>query len=718
MAKLKLLAAAAGALAVLTTKVLSLSASPITSVTAPSQPSRALFPFQEVGVARLVSDRRLLLADDMGLGKTVQSISAINSLFCKGELSPSTFRVLIICPKSVVSVWVDELEEWIDDRYVSLEHSLHVVSAGIADPLDVDASFGTIQIINYDICHRHRDILQNVPFDVLICDEAHYLKSPQTQRTDAILGIKEKSKGIQSRYTWFLSGTPILNRLNEIYPLLFAINKDKWNSYYAFKKKYAGSYDEVVNLGQLKLMLRPSLLRRKKVDVLKDLPPKLHSVVSLEGSEGVKEREQEFAFESYGMELNVAQIKDSAVDISSLGKFGENASSLKEYGIGTYLKGTALLSALAKVRSITSSFKLEPSVQLLKQYIMCEKVVVFAHHRQLIMDLVEAFGDSCVHIIGGMDAKSRAEAVQRFQNDASCRLFIGSIRAAGVGLTLTASSHVVFLELDWSPSIMTQAEDRCHRVGQQDSVLVEYFVFKGSLDEWMARQLAEKSLGITKALSHSSSDNQRSRPEYKLNFGKYSGYSLDEVPIKYISGFLIKDEVYKKKPALWNALYRNDMLQDAPPSLVKDEENGVEVLYTFDFGQYTDMSWSQVPSSYRDWIIKEGVWKKRTALWIALYEGGLVEEEPQLSGDNRNNETTDRVSRTEEVRSKQDDDAKKVEYIFDFGKFNGHCWNEVDEGYRSWIIKTKDVWQKRDGLWSALYKAGVVEEKPPLRDEK
>lgn len=651
-------------------------------------------------------------------GKTVQSISAINSLFCKGELSPSTFRVLIICPKSVVSVWVDELEEWIDDRYVSLEHSLHVVSAGIADPLDVDASFGTIQIINYDICHRHRDILQNVPFDVLICDEAHYLKSPQTQRTDAILGIKEKSKGIQSRYTWFLSGTPILNRLNEIYPLLFAINKDKWNSYYAFKKKYAGSYDEVVNLGQLKLMLRPSLLRRKKVDVLKDLPPKLHSVVSLEGSEGVKEREQEFAFESYGMELNVAQIKDSAVDISSLGKFGENASSLKEYGIGTYLKGTALLSALAKVRSITSSFKLEPSVQLLKQYIMCEKVVVFAHHRQLIMDLVEAFGDSCVHIIGGMDAKSRAEAVQRFQNDASCRLFIGSIRAAGVGLTLTASSHVVFLELDWSPSIMTQAEDRCHRVGQQDSVLVEYFVFKGSLDEWMARQLAEKSLGITKALSHSSSDNQRSRPEYKLNFGKYSGYSLDEVPIKYLSGFLIKDEVYKKKPALWNALYRNDMLQDAPPSLVKEEENGVEVLYTFDFGQYTDMSWSQVPSSYRDWIIKEGVWKKRTALWIALYEGGLVEEEPQLSGDNRNNETTDRVSRTEEVRSKQDDDTKKVEYIFDFGKFNGHCWNEVDEGYRSWIIKTKDVWQKRDGLWSALYKAGVVEEKPPLRDEK
>ena len=99
------------------------------------------------------------------------------------------------------------------------------------------------------------------------------------------------------------------------------------------------------------------------------------------------------------------------------------------------MNGKEALRALASIRSYTSSLKLEPTVQLLKQYILCEKVVVFAHHRKVILDLVNEFGDSCVHIIGGMDNEARAAAVDRFQNDASCRLFIGSIRAAGVGLT-------------------------------------------------------------------------------------------------------------------------------------------------------------------------------------------------------------------------------------------------------------------------------------------
>ena len=174
------------------------------------------------------------------------------------------------------------------------------------------------------------------------------------------------------------------------------------------------------------------------------------------------------------------------------------------------LSGTQLLKALAKNRSFNSYLKIEPAVQLLKEYIISEKVVMFAHHRKVVLGLVEAFGNSCVHIIGGIDSKSREEAVDRFQNDASCHLFVGSIRAAGLGLTLTASSHavfraaglgltltasshVVFLELDWSPAIMDQAMDHCHRVGQQDSVQVDYFVFKGTIDECMARQLAQKS---------------------------------------------------------------------------------------------------------------------------------------------------------------------------------------------------------------------------------
>ena len=102
-------------------------------------------------------------------------------------------------------------------------------------------------------------------FDILICDEAHYLKSAQSQHADAILGIKGRDiRGIQSKYLWLLTGTPILNRPNEIYTLLWALNQSKWRSYSDFKKKWGGSFEEVTNLGELKALIKPLILRRKK----------------------------------------------------------------------------------------------------------------------------------------------------------------------------------------------------------------------------------------------------------------------------------------------------------------------------------------------------------------------------------------------------------------------------------------------------------------------
>jgi len=654
----------------------------------------------------------------MGLGKTAQSIVAINHLFINDEISSRDCRILIICPKSVVSVWYDELEKWLDTTYLTVQNNVYVISAASkSDPLDFNSSRGMIQIVNYDICNKHQDALQEGRFDVLICDEAHYLKSDSSQRSNAILGIKEGSiGGIQSRFLWFLTGTPILNRPNEIFPLLWALRKNEYSTpYYAFAKSWGSSFNEVSNLGQLKKLMKPLMLRRKKLDVLKDLPPKLYSVVTLEGSEEATAKEEEYAFDTYGVDLSAARRRRTSDSEESLGEFGEGATLLR-YGIGKDMSGKDALQALASIRSYTSYLKLEPAVQLLKQYIQCEKVVVFANHRKVILGLVEEFGSSCVHIIGGMDSDARAEAVQRFQHDASCRLFIGSIRAAGVGLTLTASSHVVFLELDWSPGIMTQAEDRCHRVGQQDSVQVDYFVFKGTIDGWMALQLARKSQGIRRTLSPSRSGVERQH-KYKLDFGKYRGEALDDIPIEYITKFLVKEEVYKKKPALWNALYLNDVVDEAPltnPELLedddKDKEAGTRVLYTFDFGQYYGMEWGQVPQDYRDWVIKEGVWEKRIGLWIALHEAGLVSEDPNSSIDKPN------VSPNKQLEVDQSDNKQNketlVDYIFNFGKFNGVKWNDTDQGYRDWIVKTTDIWKKREDLWTALYDAGIIKEEP------
>ena len=120
------------------------------------------------------------------------------------------------------------------------------------------------------------------------------------------------------------------------------------------------------------------------------------------------------------------------------------------------------------------------------------KLVVFAHHRAVIQELAEPFGDTVVTLTGGDNATARQAAVDRFQNDPDCRLFLGSITAAGLGLTLTASSHVVFAELDWVPANLTQAEDRTHRIGQEDSVLIQHLVLQDSLDARMVGTLIKK----------------------------------------------------------------------------------------------------------------------------------------------------------------------------------------------------------------------------------
>ena len=126
--------------------------------------------------------------------------------------------------------------------------------------------------------------------------------------------------------------------------------------------------------------------------------------------------------------------------------------------------------------------------------------MLFAHHHDVIEQIIAPFGDAAVKLTGEDTAVERQAAVDRFQTDPGCTLFVGSITAAGLGLTLTASSHVVFAELDWVPGNMRQAEDRCHRIGQRDSVLVQYIVMEGSLDAQIAQQLVEKEEIIEQAL--------------------------------------------------------------------------------------------------------------------------------------------------------------------------------------------------------------------------
>jgi hypothetical protein len=157
---------------------------------------------------------------------------------------------------------------------------------------------------------------------------------------------------------------------------------------------------------------------------------------------------------------------------------------------------------MSRVRHEVALAKVDVVVEHLKGIIEDEeqKVVCFAHHRDVIEKIKEAFGDEAVILYGGMTDKKKDESVERFQNDDKVKLFVGSIQAAGVGLTLTASSRVVFAELDWVPGNMTQAEDRTHRIGQVNNVLVQHIVLQGSMDAEMAHKLVAKQNVIDKAL--------------------------------------------------------------------------------------------------------------------------------------------------------------------------------------------------------------------------
>mmetsp|Transcript_7637 Transcript_7637/g.11678 ORF Transcript_7637/g.11678 Transcript_7637/m.11678 type:complete len:637 (-) Transcript_7637:57-1967(-) len=600
---------------------------------------KQLFPYQEEGVERLLDAQRLLLADEMGLGKTVQCIEAINRL---KDCSKSI--ILVVCPKSVLGVWESELEEWLQIPNMQIQVA---TAKNFLTPEP-----GTITLINYDICHKYRDQLQHIEeYDVIICDEAHYLKSINSKRTLAIVGDESvDNNGLACRYFWALTGTPVLNRPVELFPIIRAISPEQFSSFADFANRYCDpqtrshgrgrwsmDYSGASNLNELSQRLEPILLRRYKTDVLTQLPPKLRSCLYLTDSDH-QVAEQE-------VELMRSALRDSSTSAdarvdNSIHEFGSEASNLLKY-LREHLgldedddendpeSFNRLMGYLATIRKETALNKLRPAMDILEDSILSEKVVIFAHHRQVILELAEHFGDQCVCVLGGMDDKARTEAVRAFQNNPDIRLFVGSIRAAGVGLTLTASSRVLFLELDWSPGVMAQAEDRCHRVGQVDSVQVQYLVFKDTIDEWFARSLLLKQSNIEQILPEKVHGKTTASTEYEFDFGKHKGLRLEDVPKNYVENFIVKQEVYRKRNDLWRALFQMGLVLEEP---LKKENDDV-VNFVFDFGKYSGQTWSEVPRSYRQWIVAEGVWKNRPELKSALVEAGFVEPGETIEDD-------------------------------------------------------------------------------------
>ncbi len=430
---------------------------------------KKLLPFQPDGINHLVEHKKAFLADEQGLGKTVQTIVALEELGIR--------KALILCTASLKFNWFDEIKKW-----TFRNRKIHIVTASRETiPQDTD-----IIICNYDLAIRPQIYKQLTSrrYGACICDEAHYLKNFRAKRTKAVLsktGIIHKAT-----YQWFLSGTPLTNRPIELWSILRSVAPEvikPYTGYAEFAYRYCAAYNDgfglnvrgASNIEELNRRLFGSgfMFRRLKKHVLKDLPPKIMQILPVDaGAEGKK----------------IIKMQQKL-----------SPATLNKLEIGHYDLGE-----LAELRRKEAIAKIPMSIKHVTNTLEnVDKVVVFAYHKTVIDALSKELTDKGINnvtLTGSTSQGDRQVAVKKFQTDPNTRVFIGNILAAGVGLTLTAASNVVFLETSWTPGDIAQAVDRCHRIGQQDTVLAQFLVIKGSLEEHILRTALVKSITIKKLL--------------------------------------------------------------------------------------------------------------------------------------------------------------------------------------------------------------------------
>lgn len=402
-----------------------------------------LMPFQKAGVMYASRVKRCLLGDEMGLGKSIQALATIHNL--------QTYPAIIVCPASLKYNWEKEAKKWLPTK------TIQVITS------KTKALTADITILNYDLLKKWLGSLSQLSAKAIIYDECHLIKSNSAARTKA---AKVLSKNIPVRLG--LSGTPILNRPQELVSQLTVLGRiDDLGGLWKFLQRYCNAVQTkwgwdmsgASNMEELNDKLRAACyIRRLKKNVLPELPDKRRTVIAVDIDNKA--------------EYNKAQRDIIHYLSDKKGKASANAARNAEE-----------LIKIEVLKKLSVDGKMAVAEEWIENFLETgEKLVVFAHHRDIIGRLVKKF-PMAVKIIGGDDAEDRQSAVEKFQTDDDCKLIICSIQSGGVGITLTAASNVVFLELGWNPAIHDQAEDRCHRIGQKDAVNAWYLLGRDTIDE-------------------------------------------------------------------------------------------------------------------------------------------------------------------------------------------------------------------------------------------
>jgi len=398
---------------------------------------------QKEAIQKLCENKKMILADDMGLGKTTSTIIA--------ALETGAKKIMIICPASLKINWQREIENY-TDRTTSI----------IEGKKWEDADF---VIINYDIIKNFHDeknkkesVILNSQFDLVVIDEAHYIQNKQAQRTKLINDFASMTNRL-----WLLTGTPITSRPINYYNLLNLIESPVAVNWMAYVKRYCNGFQfragkrkvwnvsGASNLEELRDRTKPQVLRRLKENVL-DLPDKIVTPVYLR----LRSRQYEELMGDY------YDWYDKSGDAGSL---------------------TLQFTKLTQVRQCIAQEKVSSTIEICENIIeQDKKVIVFTNFTKTLEMILEHFGKKAVRLDGSMNQRERQESVDKFQNDETVKVFVGNIKAAGTGITLTSGEAVVMNDLSFLPSDHSQAEDRAYRYGQKNNVLVYYPIFDNTIE--------------------------------------------------------------------------------------------------------------------------------------------------------------------------------------------------------------------------------------------
>lgn len=453
-------------------KITDYTIAPMPELTASIPLKMTLRPYQESGVAYNIEHMRSIIGDEPGLGKTAQAIATI--------VATAATPCLVICPSSLKINWLREFEKWSDLKCLILNDNvkntfINYYRAGIAQVFIVNfESLKKYFVSSIEIPKGEKFALKYVNFkdsinvfQSVIIDESHRVKDPSTQQTKFTKGIAKGKRVILA-----LTGTPVVNKPKDLIAQLGIIERlSDFGGLKFFKDRYCNGDKPPFhsNLKELNYQLyKHCFYRRLKSEVLKDLPAKSRDVMIC----GITNRaEYDHAHNDLVSFLKTSGCSDAEILKKMRGEIMVRIGVLKQ------------LSAKGKVKEV---------IEHIQEIVDAgEKIIVFCHLKDVANQLMAAFPGS-VSVRGGDDNITRQANVDKFQTDPKTQVIVCSIKAAGVGITLTASSRVAFIEFPWTYADCVQCEDRAHRMGQLNSVQVTYFLGDSTIDKWCYEVIQKK----------------------------------------------------------------------------------------------------------------------------------------------------------------------------------------------------------------------------------